>query len=767
MSKQRAGLFVAASLLGLLTGCRSDPQSYVASGNKYYERGKYKEASIMYRKALNKDMRYGDAWYRLGLTNMKLTLYPEARRDFSRAMEISPNNTDAIVKLGDIDLMYYVLDSRGNKSLLTDLKELTQQLFKKDPKSFDGLRFSGYIAMMAKDLKTAIQKYEAANQVRPDQPEMVLALVQALFADQRPEEALKYANGLIERQKTYGPIYDLVYLYDLRNNLPEQGEELLKKKIQNSPSQGMYYLQLAFHYYMTSRKSEMVSTLARLTSDPKTFPDAHMQVGDYYLRIRDFDTALQNYDLGQKENNKSKRAYQKKMVEVLGTQGKLDQASKIVADLLKQDSKDPEVMAMHAILLLATGDRKQIKTVIGELQPLVSKMPGNATLHFHLGRAYMANGDVQSADQARMQFLEALKLDPRHLSARLALGELQLMRGESAKAVQTADEVISMDANNLTARLIRAGGLISMRENAKAREELTLALKMYPKSNDARFQLGQLNFIDRRYPEAEADFTLLMQANDPRGLPGIVEAKVGQGQWPQAIKFADDQLRQAPDRDDYRLALAKIYVRAGKYAECAAEYEKLIAKNPKSADLYVRLGEAKRAGGDTKGAVEAFKKAKEIDPADAVPSLSLALLYDSQGRHEEARKSYEDALKIRPDDPTALNNLAYLKADDGVDLDQALAFAQRAQDKMPNDPNVRDTVALIYIKKNLTDDSLRMLRELVSQKPESPTFHLHLAMALYQKGDRPTAKKELEAALRNKPSEKEQGEIKQLMAKVG
>jgi hypothetical protein len=40
-------------------------------------------------------------------------------------------------------------------------------------------------------------------------------------------------------------------------------------------------------------------------------------------------------------------------------------------------------------------------------------------------------------------------------------------------------------------------------------------------------------------------------------------------------------------------------------------------------------------------------------------------------------------------------------------------------------------------------------------------------MALYQKGDRPTAKKELELALRNKPSEKEQGEIKQLMAKVG
>jgi len=61
MSKKRAGLFVVASLLGLLAGCSFDPKvaakKYVANGNKYYDRGKYKEASIMYRRALSKEMR--------------------------------------------------------------------------------------------------------------------------------------------------------------------------------------------------------------------------------------------------------------------------------------------------------------------------------------------------------------------------------------------------------------------------------------------------------------------------------------------------------------------------------------------------------------------------------------------------------------------------------------------------------------------------------------------------------------------------------------
>src|SRR5258708_13514758 len=115
--------------------------------------------------------------YCLGLTKMQRIFYPEGRRDFSRAMEIDSKNTDAIVKLGDIDLVYYVADSRGNKALLTDLKELTQQLLKRDPKSFDGLRFSCYISLMDNDLKMPIQKYDTATQIKPDNPHILTALV--------------------------------------------------------------------------------------------------------------------------------------------------------------------------------------------------------------------------------------------------------------------------------------------------------------------------------------------------------------------------------------------------------------------------------------------------------------------------------------------------------------------------------------------------------------------------------------------------------------
>jgi tetratricopeptide (TPR) repeat protein len=760
-----------APLCLLLASCSSDPRvvakKYVDNGNKYFTRGKYKEASIMYRRALSKDMKHPDAWYRLGLANMKLALYGEARRDFARAMELDPSNTDAIATLGDLDVMFYALDPVNNKALMADLKDITQQLLKKDPKSYDGLRFSAAIALLQRDLKTAIAKFQAARQVKPQKPELLLVLVQTLFVDGQVDPAEKLAKEVIAQQPTYGPMYDVLYSYYVRTNRLELGEELLKRKIESNPAQRDYLLQLAFHYYMTNRRPEMTSTVARITSNRDTFGDSHMQVGDFYLRIGDFENALAQYDQGQKENPKVKNVYQKKMVEVLGTQGKNDQAFKLLATVLKADPKDPEAAALHATLTLQAGGKSQAKAAIAELHPLVTKLPGNPMLHYDLGRAYQTVGDQPGIEQARVQYQEALKIDPKYTPAILSLAELELMRGDYEKAVQAAETVLNGDETNLNARMIRASGLINLKDYDRARQELTTVLRMYPGANNARYQLAQLNLLERRYAEAESGFQTLLQANDPRGLPGLLEAKVQEGHWDQAIEFVDGLLKKSPDRPEYRAALATIYARAGKNTESAVQYQTLIDKNPKSPDLYLRLGESKVRLGDFAGAIAAFLKARELAPDDVAARLDLGLVYDHTGRYEEARKLYEEVVKLQPDNGTALNNLAYLKADEGVDLDQALAYAQRAQQKMPNDLNVIDTLGLIYLKKNLTDDGLRMLQDLVNRKPENATYHLHLALALYQKGNRPLARRELEAALRNKPSEKEQGKIKELLAKVG
>ena len=90
-----------------------------------------------------------------------------------------------------------------------------------------------------------------------------------------------------------------------------------------------------------------------------------------------------------------------------------------------------------------------------------------------------------------------------------------------------------------------------------------------------------------------------------------------------------------------------------------------------------------------------------------------------------------------------------------------------ARQSAPRDANVADTLGWVYIKKNLSDDAIRIYREVVVTAPNNAAYHYHLAMALYQKGDKRAAKQALEDALKHQPSPADQQNIRELMGKVG
>ena len=75
------------------TSCSRDPnvvkQRYLESGDKYFAMSKYNEARIYYRKALAQDMRFGKAYYKLGLTELRRQKAPEAVFAFRRYEDAS------------------------------------------------------------------------------------------------------------------------------------------------------------------------------------------------------------------------------------------------------------------------------------------------------------------------------------------------------------------------------------------------------------------------------------------------------------------------------------------------------------------------------------------------------------------------------------------------------------------------------------------------------------------------------------------------------
>lgn len=771
----RVATLVGLALLGGWS-CSRDPnvakQKYLESGNRYFQKGKLKEAAIMYRNALRKDPKFGEAYYRLGLNQLRMgqQYWLEAVRALRRAVETLDKpelQADARVKLADLLLMFYLADSRRSAALRDEIKGLIDQLLARDPNSVDGLRVYGYLLLRGdNNAKEAIVQLRRAHQIKPFEPPVVLALVQALIQEGQQSEGEALGKELIERAKSFSPIYDLLLSEYVRSNRPAEAEAILKLKVANHPKQSLPLIQLAGFYARAGRREDMRAALERLTSNPKDYPDAYRRVGDFYLAMREFDTAVRYYQQGAKAHPGQATTFQLLMAEALVAQGKPADASRVVDQVLKEKPNHDVAKAIRASLMIDPAHPEQVRTAVTELQALVSRMPKNAVLRFNLARALAARGDI---DQARTQLQEAVKIDPSYLAPRLVLSRFHLARGEFAQALQTTQEMLELDPRNLDARLVRAQALASSGNTARARLELIEILQTNPNLPEAHLQLALVNVHEKKYKEAEEVFLKLQRAHpaDLRAVLGLSEVYALQGLHEKAVALLKAELARQPERTDLAVGLANMQVRARQYDDAIAGFKKLLERNPKSPELHVQIAEASRLKGDMPTAVEYFRKARDLSPNDPRPYLPLGILLDTLGRRAEARSVYEQVLKLQPDQPIALNNLAFILAETGGDLDQALTLAQRARQKLPQDPNVADTLGWIYIKKNLSDNAIEIFRDLVGKLPKNSTYRYHFGMALYQKGDKPSARRELQAALQSKPSPEEAVKIKELLAKLG
>ena len=148
-------------------------------------------------------------------------------------------------------------------------------------------------------------------------------------------------------------------------------------------------------------------------------------------------------------------------------------------------------------------------------------------------------------------------------------------------------------------------------------------------------------------------------------------------------------------------------VRAGKFDFAIQTFNKVLGQMPKDAkaqgDIYLRIGETYRRKGDANGAIQALQKARETLPDNVVVLSTLGLVLDGAQRRPEAKQVYEATLKLDPNNAVVLNNLAFLLAESGGDLDDALTKAQRAKQLLPSLFEISDTLGWIYLKKNLAD----------------------------------------------------------------
>ncbi|MCC3412692.1 MAG: tetratricopeptide repeat protein [Microcoleus sp. PH2017_29_MFU_D_A] len=139
-------------------------------------------------------------------------------------------------------------------------------------------------------------------------------------------------------------------------------------------------------------------------------------------------------------------------------------------------------------------------------------------------------------------------------------------------------------------------------------------------------------------------------------------------------------------------------------------YRQLIARYPKQADAYYKLGSLLSGQGKMSDAIVQYQKAIEVNPQHAKAHNDLGVAMASQGKLPEAIVLWRQAVKINSQYPDALNNLGVGLYQQGAKEDQAEALASLKKAKE------------LFIKQGRTQAATRvdkLLEEINSQSSGS------------------------------------------------
>jgi tetratricopeptide (TPR) repeat protein len=780
---------ILAGLCALLfsSACSQSPEKLIATGNRYHNQKKFKEASILYQKAIAKDKTNAEAYYRQGLNLLDDGNPVEASKYFRRAIDLKPSNIDAEVKLAEIYIGAYASNPAKFKNLLADAKELDNKILQQNPNSFNGTRIQALLYLADNNRDKALESFGKANKIKPHSREMISWYAQALIGAQRSQEAEALLRDMISHDKTWGPGYDFLYALYSRQNDKAKAENILQERVQNDPSSPVAVQNLSSFLLLANRYDEAEALVKRVINDKKNFPAGREMLGDFYMRAKKFDQALQQYQAGAKEDSKNALQYQQRIVAVYEATGRRDDALKLAKNLASDNPKNATASEMYSSLLLQNGSKTEVSKAVGELKTLVGNNPSDGALHFQLARAYFGLGQT---DKALSEALEAIQDESKSKTARpiVFLGARTLAarvyedRGDHAKAIEQAEAVLSSNPKLPDARLIRDRALIGTNQVDKAQTDLEMLVQEFPALNDARLQLAGLYVGGKQYDKANAEFDRVWKSNPPdtRGLLGLQAVKLAQGKGNEAVAALRDLVQKNPNVPAYREQLASFETTAGAqtvkanpegakqlFQQAAENYKELLKINSKSADLWLRLGLIQRQLGQFDQALGSFEEALKTDPKNVNVLLNQAMLQEATGKKSEASNTYNKILGLDPENPLALNNIAFMQAEKGTNLDQAQTFAERAKKRIPNSPDISDTLGYVYLQKNLNSEALRIFRQVVQENPQNPTYHFHLAMALLKQGDKQGAKEEAQKALQSSPQPEQQDKIRTFVNQIG
>ncbi len=189
---------------------------------------------------------------------------------------------------------------------------------------------------------------------------------------------------------------------------------------------------------------------------------------------------------------------------------------------------------------------------------------------------------------------------------------------------------------------------------------------------------------------------------------------------------------------------------AGRLQQAEQHYRQVLGAEPRNADALHLLGVLALQCGHAQVAVEYISAAIRIAGDRATYHTNLAEALRVLGQLDEARRAYEQALAITPQNPAAYNNLGTIQEAQG-NLPAAIDCYRRAAAQHPGYPDPHNNLGIALEKQGDSLAAAECFRRAIEIEPRYARGHYNLGVNLARRGMREEAIHALSQAIEAAP----------------
>ncbi len=755
------GLPAAILLISLVAACGSPDQAkneHVARGRRYLEQGKFAEARIEFRSALQIDRKLAEAQFGLGEAALSLGYVQEAAEAFYQTMRLDPANLEARLEAGDL------LVRHPNDESLEEAERLADEVLEKDPASIGGRLLKASIRIERKkwdDAQTLIEEtiVSAPGSI---EPKLRLARLFVRRAAAEPEQTAKW-NAAAESQFQLligdrKPEAKLAYgEFLFSNGRPAEAEKQLLSAFEAAPRDKVVLLALVRFYESERRFDEAEKHLSKLVEIDEDKTAGRAQIIELHARSGPAGQAIDEYRRLLRDDPRYLRGYSR-LAELLLESGDVKGAGLEVEKALRISPQDTDALLVRGRLHLLAGRRREAQRDLDQVLRLEPSMP--SALYFG-AEASLENNDP---DRARMLVNRLLSHSPRNpmgllMMVRIRLSEGRYREAESASR-QAIEAIARLKSSPFEARggpipsdaiakweskalVSRAISRIQVKEIDGAVKDLETAIKVDPRNAEPHINLAALHLSEGRITDAmrSADRALEIDPRNPAAIRTLIDACLTLKDYQTAHKKLDGLQSEIPEIAEQK---ARIFMAQGDRLNAEKTLRGLLDQHPDHFNAYFALSDIYQTSSrETDRAIAELRRLIDRNPGNAaMPAqahLMIGLIEDGRGDHRRALENYEKVLgydKRSVGAAIAMNNIAWLYAEKEMgNLDQAVDYARRAIAILP-EAGFFDTLGYAYFRKGQFEIAVEQFSRAVAGRPSNPVYRRHLEMARKQAAEK-------------------------------